>query len=135
MKLDEILKSAVAYDVKAENQYTFKTSSHIGDREITFSAHYEDGEDYWEIVFEEITKHGSTYASTGNGHEFRVLAMVRASIAEFVDRYHPRVIHFSAESVTRGNVYRKMVAPVLKNYEAYEQQSGNYVLFTYTRKD
>lgn len=138
MILSEILDSKINYTVERESSGQFKTSAKIGGRVIVFRAELDRGEDgeYWDISFEQQTEGAATYAKTGSGKEFSVMSMVKASLAEFVQRYHPKVVHFSAatdDGAARANVYRRMVSSVLKDYELEETISGNDRLFTYRR--
>ena len=140
MLIQELLNSKVDYEVTKQNASTFKTSSEIGCRTIVFSADLEYAEigEYWNVYFEESTSKGFTCTATGSGDEFKVLSMVKASLAEFVHRYKPSQIYFSAAKEggknSRPNVYKRLVQSVLSGYKnTMERDDGREVTFFYRK--
>lgn len=136
---NESLNSKVPYEVKRESSGQFKTQAEIGGRTIVFRAELDRGPEgeYWDVSFEEPTETGATYGMTGKGKAFEVLSMVTASLTEFRDRYHPAVVHYTADRIegsARANVYRRLVGRVLKNYEVEEQVSSSVHTFIYRRE-
>lgn len=113
MIINEILNSKVDYEVIKASRSTFVTKGKIGDRviEVEISDVNDDG--YWEISFGEIKPNGRrTYDLTSSGNEFEVLAMVKSSIEEFVQRYAPDFFYFTSENEqknTRSKAYERLV--------------------------
>lgn len=139
MLIQELLNSKVAYDVIKDNATTFRTVAKIGDRLITFTAFKED-ENEWDIAFYESEDIHSavTYRKTGSGDELKVFSMVIASFKEFMDRYSPEIITFTAdkdgESDTRAKLYARMAAKYLKGWKADSTDHGNTTHFRYTKE-
>ena len=147
MLIQELMDSKVQYDVIKDNASIFKTRAKIGDRFIEFSA-TELGADgnggvEWDVAFYETKDRNSrlTFARTGSGDELKVFSMVIASFKEFMDRYHPTAISFSAdkdgESDTRAKLYARMASKYLKGWKAdkIEQGSSNTTQFRYTKEE
>lgn len=140
MKLNELMDSKVPYDVIKDNATKFQTVAKIGDRFITFTA-FNDGDQGWDVAFYESKDHHSpqTYAKTGSGDELKVFSMVMASFKEFMDRYHPTMITFSADkddgSDTRAKLYRRMVDRYLKGWKREEIEHGKTTHFTYIKEE
>lgn len=113
MKLNEVLDKKVDYEVVKARGGVFHTQAEINGRIIDFSAIEEmDGE--WEISFGEKNGTGKTsYGVTGSGGELEVLSMVKDSMLEFVQRYQPERMYFTAdkenEKDTRARVYERMI--------------------------
>jgi ABC-type lipoprotein export system ATPase subunit len=139
MILLELFNSKIPYEVKRETSGQFKTEAMINGRKIVFRAELYRGPkgEYWDVSFEEqVDKHNVTYGKTGSGKAFEVMAMVKASLTEFRDRYHPETVYFSADNTdgtARANVYRRMVGQVLKGYELEETIGAIENLFVYRR--
>jgi hypothetical protein len=140
MKLDELLNSKVPYDVVKEGAGLFKTQAKIGERFITFSASLaEDEENAWDVAFYESKDFWTPYtaARTGSGDELKVFSMVIASFKEFLDRYHPEVISFTADkegdSDVRAKLYSRMAAKYLNGWIGREVKHGNTTHFTYVK--
>jgi hypothetical protein len=139
MMLLELFDSKVPYEVKRETAGQFKTEAIINGRVIVFRAELDRGPkgEYWDVSFEEqVDKHNATYGKTGSGKAFEVMAMVKASLTEFRDRYHPETVYFTADNTdgtARANVYRRMVSSVLKGYELEETKGSIENLFVYRK--
>lgn len=140
LRLDELLNSDVKYDVIKDSANKFQTIAKIGDRFITFSA-YNDGDQGWDVAFYESKDHHSphTYGKTGSGDELKVFSMVMASFKEFLDRYHPDVITFTAdkdgESDTRAKLYSRIASKYLKGFTGEKFEHGKTTHFRYTKDE
>lgn len=138
MILTELFDTDVKYEVTRETSGQFKTEAMINGRKIVFRAELDRNEDgeFWDVSFEEQHGFHATYAATGKGKAFEVMAMVKASLAEFRDRYHPDRVFFTADSggsSARANIYRRMVSQVLHDYELEEHASSSEHIFWYHR--
>jgi hypothetical protein len=111
MKLDEILNKKIDYEVVRSSGSVFHTQAEINGRTINFGA-VEEGNGEWELEFNEKKNGRNTYVATGSGGELEVFSMVKASIEEFVQRYHPRVMFFTADKedgkTTRADLYDRL---------------------------
>jgi hypothetical protein len=140
MKLDELLDRKVAYEVLRDKPDLFVTKATIGERDIVFSAEQFAGDDglYWGVAFEEHRDGDHTYAATGSGDEFKVTSMVAASMKEFLQRYSPERVTFSAEKTgpddPRVAIYRRLADKLLRDYTRSEFDSGVDTSFKYVRK-
>jgi hypothetical protein len=138
MKLNELMNSKIDYEVIKAHGGVFHTRAEIGGRIIDFSAIEEmDGE--WEIAFGEKNGNGKTsYGLTGSGAAPEVLAMVKDSLLEFVERYQPEKMYFTADKDddknTRARVYERMIKRF--NIPSYKYKSGSFgesIRFTLTK--
>lgn len=139
MLLLELFDAKVDYEVKKATSGQFKTQAEIGGRTIVFRAELDRGPkgEYWDVSFEEVNGFHATYAATGKGKAYEVLAMVKDSLIEFRDRYKPEIVYFTAEATNgsaRANIYRKMVGQILSDYELEETKSADEHVFIYRRK-
>jgi hypothetical protein len=135
MLLSEVLNSDVPYKVEKSSRTHFGTSATIGGREVVFSASVDD--DWtWDISFGEVQGNKKTFAATGSGSELKVGAFVKHSLEEFIGRYTPLTIQFSADTDTRAKMYQRMATRILKDYhgaKAVGLESGGGV-YTFTLK-
>jgi hypothetical protein len=140
MLIQELLNSKVDYEVTKQNASTFKTLAQIGDRWITFIATKED-EDVWDLAFYESENWNAplTSAKTGSGDELKVFSMVMASIKEFLDRYSPNTVIFTADkddgSETRAKLYGRIASKYLKGFTGEKFDHGKTTHFTYTKDE
>lgn len=140
MRLDEILTTNAPFEVVQSTAKKFITRAKIGDRFIQFIA-FDDGEQGWDITFEELVAPDDkrpSYRKTGSGEQFKVFSMVAASFREFLDRYQPVMITFTAEKEggdNRARMYRKLTDKYLKGWDATEIDGGSAIHFTYYRID
>lgn len=148
MLLQELLNTDVKYKVTRASSGSFKTRATIGKRDILFTASksdHPDGLDSWSLEFEQISVDRSgrkefTFRKTNGGKPFEVFSMIRASIEEFLQRYHPEEIRFSAEKDddgddTRPQVYKRLLAKALPSYELIDEDDDHgEVFFTYRSK-
>lgn len=144
-RLIETMSTSVPYEVQARSR-SFHTRATIGARDILFTAHWtsdHDGLSTWLIEFEELAtgstdRLGSTFGRTRGGHALEVLSMVRASIEELVQRYHPDELRFSAETEggdqTRVKVYKRLMAKAAPTYQLVGEVTDGQVYFTYRSK-
>lgn len=142
MKLQEILDSKVPYEVVTSTARTFRAKAKIGGRYITFEAD-DNMNGGWDIQFSETDgDEGSSpaFGKTGRGNELAVFSMVSAAFKEFLDRYHPPAITFTADkddkgSDTRAKLYRKLLDKYLKGWTRDEIEYRKSTHFTYTKED
>lgn len=141
MLLQELLDSKVKYTVTKETAKIFTTQAEIGGRVIHFEA-LNDGEQGWVIDFAEVvTKNDRTghhFGRTGSGSELQVFSMIVDSLKEFVARYHPTLVTFTAdkdgESDTRAKLYRRLADKYFKGWKRSEFVHGNTTHFTYEKE-
>jgi hypothetical protein len=148
MLLQELLNSDVKYKIVRASSGSFKTRATIGKRDILFTASkndHTDGLDSWSLEFEQISVDATgrkefTFRKTNGGRPLEVFSMVKASIEEFLQRYHPEEIRFSAEKDddgddTRPQVYKRLLAKALPSFELVdEDDSHGEVFFVYRSK-
>ena len=135
MKLNELMNTKVDYEVVKARGGVFHTQAEIGGRTIDFAAIEEmDGE--WEISFGEKNGNGKTsYGLTGSGAAPEVLAMVKNSMLEFVERYQPEKMYFTADKENdkdnRARVYERMIKRFnIPSYKYSTYDSGNSTRFS-----
>jgi len=122
MLLKEILNKKVKYTVEKANHYSFFTRATIGNRDIVFRADHDDekGENFWYVTFEEFKKsedgESSTYDITGSGNELEVFSMVKDSLLEFIEKYKPKLIEFTAEKENDSDNRARLYARMLKRF-------------------
>lgn len=115
MKLLELFQKKGEFELTKQSSSRFQTKAKINNRVIVFDAVENVSNDAaeWDISFGEIiqSKKYATAELTGSGGELEVLAMVKDSILEFIKRYHPNAIHFTAakEDRARASVYERML--------------------------
>jgi len=137
MKLNEIMNSKVDYEVVKARGGVFHTQAEIGGRIIDFAAIEEmDGE--WEISFGEKKGAKTAYGLTGSGAAPEVLAMVKDSMLEFVERYQPEKMYFTADKEgdkdNRARVYERMIKRFnIPSYKYSTNDSGKSIRFTLTK--
>lgn len=111
-ELLEALNTSVDYKIVRAAPRFFRTRATIGNRDIVFTADTQ-GSDLWEVDFKEVSDTDSTFQATGSGNELQVFAMVETSLKEFVARYAPDKIMFSAKEEnsknTREKVYTRLM--------------------------
>lgn len=124
-QLLEVADKKVEYEVMKETSDRFETFAKIGDRTVVFSAvDTKELHEGWDVNFHELSsKHGKTYKMSGSGNEFEVSAFILASFKEFIDRYNPSIISFSAakekedvQKNTRAEVYVRLLRRHIPNY-------------------
>jgi hypothetical protein len=115
MLIKELLNKKVDYEVDKQTANTFSTSATIGGRIIKFVADRADSDD-WDIEFAEHTDENDrkgTYKLSGSGNELEVFAMIKDSILELIQRYHPARLIFTADkdngSGKRGDTYERLI--------------------------
>lgn len=114
MKLNEILNKKVDYEVINAKSVFFQTRATIGDRIINFGA-VDNDDGSWDIQFAEKTKEGrTTYKKTGSGNELEVFSFVKDSLLDFISRYQPEKMCFTAdkdseEKDNRANTYERLL--------------------------
>jgi hypothetical protein len=117
MLINEILDRKPDFKVVKSTENTFATEAKIGKRKIIFVAMRMQDEMFdeeWSVEFTE--KKGffssNTHEKTGSGNELEVFAMVKASIEEFIKKYKPVTIEFTADKSdgsARADLYFRMI--------------------------
>lgn len=119
MKIRDLIE---AFDTPVKGQITaarpnmFKTRAKIGEREILVNAvasQNEQGEEVWEVNFvERAPGRGTTFGKSGSGNEMAVFSFVLDSLKEFVARYSPQQVEFSAArgDRNRSQLYQRMIS-------------------------
>lgn len=148
----ELFDAKAEYEVDMADADSFVASTTIGGRKIQFCAsNYgpdDSGQDAWEVEFFEVSdKHiGGTFGLSGSGAEVAVMNMVKKALEEFVSRYAPATIKFTADknawpgkdkpSNSRAQLYARMVKRYTpRNYEAIIEPEDHSTFFTLKRKD
>lgn len=123
-KLSEALTKRVEYNVTRATPELFTTEAKIGGRRVKFIATKLSND--WDIEFSELDDDDKeTFAATGSGNAFEVLSFVFTSMREFVDRYKPAAMQFTADSPTRAAIYRKAMRSQFKDFtETHKSASG-----------
>jgi hypothetical protein len=129
-KVDEVADKKVEYKITGEGPTNFRASAIINGRKIRFSASDSgDPDEGWDILFTE-TKPGDSWTTvaTGSGGEFEVAAFIVAAMKEFITRYEPQTISFTAEKAkefeegnTRAAVYRRLLKRHFPEYDIEER--------------
>lgn len=149
MLINEILSKKVDYTVTRASDERFIAKAEIGGRNITFEAEkpYGEDDDVWEVEFSERGDHlqfGKTFKKTGSGNQLEVFAMVKDCMSEFIERYKPTKIEFTAEkdgdNDNRANLYKKLLDKF--NTHGYKVETargqgviGKFMKFSLTRTD
>lgn len=101
----------------------------MGGRAILFSA-VEDEQGAWEIEFSEKNDHSKTFKQTHSGQPFKVMTTVLSSLKEFVARYHPSSLKFTADSYQRGQIYGALLLKALPNWQLHHWQEQDQHFFS-----
>lgn len=114
MLVQEILNKKTDYEVIRASSNAFRAKAEINGRTIMFSAEDEDESGEWGIAFSEIDSKGRrTYKQTGSGGELEVFSMIKDCMLEFVERYQPAMMKFTADkdngADTRANAYERLI--------------------------
>jgi hypothetical protein len=138
MKLFELLDRKIPYTVLKETGSVFKTSAVINGRIIVFTA-AEETPGVWDLEFSEKNKNNpvlTTYGSTGSGAELEVFSMIKDSILEFVQRYEPTSMVFTADvdGSARVALYDRLIKKFkLPGYEYKKSDSDKHSAFSFTK--
>jgi hypothetical protein len=115
MKLNELLDRKVKYHVIEKELYKFATGAKIGGRTIVFEAMYDKAENQWTVQFEEFSEKDElgTFDVSGSGNELEVFSMIKGSMEEFIGRYTPDLVTFTASKKTgktnRADLYTRLL--------------------------
>lgn len=146
MFLKELLDTDIDYKVIRATPKSFNTRATIGENDILFTAYKvrdDEGLNAWMIEFAQVSTDAGhekfTFRKTGTGMPFHVFSMIKKSIEEFLERYQPDEIHFTAETsdgAARLQVYKKLFARALKSYTLVSEteQSGDTLLVYRSRR-
>lgn len=127
----ELLNSKVGYEVVAAKASGFKARTEINGRTVMFFA--EDNGESWDIVFSEVKGDRETFSLTGSGGSLQVLAFVQRALKEFIERYSPDVLSFTADSETRLRLYTKILKAVAPRYVLEVRKVGGEYHVTCSR--
>jgi hypothetical protein len=118
MKITEILNKKIEYEVVKSTNTIFHTRAKIANRIINFSAILEDDSDgSWELAFNEKNEQGKiSYSQTGHGGELEVFSMVKDSIIEFITRYQPEKMYFTADKDNKNNARADVYERLIKRF-------------------
>jgi hypothetical protein len=110
--ISEVFTKELDYKIAKATPDLFQTSMIIGGRKIIYSAVQSSwAMGIWEIVFEERNETGYHFGKTGSGNELDVFNFVIKSTKEFIDRYRPLEIVFTAskEDSNRSKLYTRLI--------------------------
>jgi len=140
MKLNELLDRKVKYHVVEKEHHKFATGAKIGDRTIVFEAQYDPAEHTWEVTFEEFSEKNElgSYDVTGSGNELEVFSMIKGSMEEFIGRYTPDQVVFTASKKTgksnRADLYTRLLNRFkIPGYKLFKHDSKTGAYFKLTR--
>lgn len=147
LSLREAFDTKIDYKIEKNTADVFVTSAVISDRKIEVWFEKEDrgSEVTWSTVFVEVApgskatdvkSNNKTFSITGSRGEFKVFAMVKRSMIEFIERYHPDAIFFSAHKSdgSRASLYAKMLKKLnLPKYKVEAKDKGTSTVFTLRR--
>ena len=137
MKLIEVLSSAPDFQLVRVAPHNFATRMIISGRKIVFMASQfdETDDEPWTVIFTETAldqygreKGDARLDKTGSGGEFKVFAFVAASLREFIRRYDPHHVSFSAsikDGSSRISIYRRLGNKLLKGYRVSETTTND----------
>lgn len=139
----ELFDSKIEYEVDKNTSEKFSTKAKIGTKLITFIAVNAFPEnEIWEVSFSFEDSDNVSYKASNDGRQLEVLSFVKRSMIEFIDRYHPRIIEFTASKEneddsrnSRALIYKKM----LKDVESHgyslksDEMTSSSMEFTLTK--
>jgi hypothetical protein len=137
--INESLDSKVDYSIdKSTPKYndTFQTSATIGNRKVNFIGMRSPKENSWDVVFSEHGEKGSYYNKTGSGNELQVFSFVIQSMKDFIDRYRPLEIVFTANKndESRVSLYKRLIKRFSIPGYVFTGTGDNYNETTFTIK-
>lgn len=112
MKLLELFKKQVPFEVVEDTHELYFTSATINGRKVNFEAENMDHKlCSWYVSFTDQVPGGPPRVNmTGNGGEFEVMSFIKDSVLKLISHKGAKRIYFSA---TKGNaraaVYERMV--------------------------
>lgn len=123
MRLTEVLKNPLKWEIDYEDPLDFSATFIISKYQYTFSAEKLTDElvpDTWEITFyqEDITmKYRLPRIDiTGTGHQFIIFATIIDIVTYFLKKYKPHQLVYFAEEESRQSLYSKIFKNVLPNW-------------------
>jgi hypothetical protein len=153
MKLNELFDKEdhggkVAVDRKNGYDPVFEVTKQIGGREITFTVEKDLGVRYVISFSEdsEQTESGekSNHGLTGSGNEIEVMSFVMACMREFIQKFNPKAMEFSAFKTEQSRVqlYKRMIKRFANDFDTQEVEKAwqgrvgyESTVFLLTRKD
>lgn len=123
MSLKESLDKAYNYKITTKGKDLFEAKFRTDDNiEYLYSAIYEVMWDSWDIIFSA----GEFDAEdiTGYGNQFRVFATIAKITDEFIRKYKPKVITFSAKEPSRQKLYTRFAKMIASKYNYKVKKTG-----------
>jgi hypothetical protein len=140
--LIESLDTDIEYKVVDSDRKVFTTTAEIDGSVIVFEAGAGGIPGRWSIVFYQYNQFTGrfTYEKTGSGSELAIFSFVMKSLTEFLSKYKPYVVHFTADKAesSRVRLYSRMIkkyADRLGYTMSDAGQSPAVEKFRLTRKD
>lgn len=143
----EVADKIVPYEVTAATERRFKAEATIAGRKIRLiCALASEEHDQWDVEFEEEPPDGRwSVNAKGSGGEFEVAGFITSALREFITRYEPSMMSFSAAKGsgknqsgmddTRSNVYLKILQRKFSDFDVQERDKGVATVFVLRRLD
>ena len=136
MLLNEIANSKIEFEIIRNTSNTIILESLINGRTIRFfceNTSADTGSDSWSVQFKELTESGKwTFALTSSGAEFQVTSFVVEGLKFLIQMQAPEVIDFTADTKTRGLMYKRVADRFFKSYSTFIRpmpgEAGEYEL-------
>ena len=144
MIISEILNKSPDYKIVKDVRDYYTAESIIDGRKIVVSIELDDDSSLWEVVFYEETDESEDirvsrkFNLTKNGSEFKVFALVKEIVTNFIKSRKPKMIGFSAnKGEGREKLYQKLINKF--NVSGYTVDKTNFeksqsIFFTLTQK-
>lgn len=147
MKLNELFDKSPGYLVQSDSANLFKTTTNIGGNLYVFVASLDYGntwgvhKEFWNVEFYEQDAGSRKYGKTGKGNELQVFSFVKDSFQEFLSRYAPEAIAFTAQKESgdsnnnRANLYSRMIKRLFKDWDIYLINHDDAVFFRISKPE
>ena len=144
MIISEILNKTPDYKIVKDARDIYNAESIINGRKIVVSIELDDDTNLWEVVFyeesddSEDVRVSRKFNLTKNGSEFKVFALVKEIVTQFMKTRKPKTIGFSADKGEgREKLYQKLINKF--NVTGYTVDKTNFeksrsIFFTLTQK-
>lgn len=121
MRFLELFDRQISFDVITMTDTVYEAVATVNDRSIRFAG-TDSRRNFWIVEFVEETAKGVTHKLTGSGGEFEVFGVVKKMMDDFISKYDPKEIRFSASKKDASRA--KLYASLLKRYvpKGYEYQ-------------
>lgn len=131
--LNTIYPSEITSDSADDYNASFTTSA-----DVNYVVHIEevgDGEAEVQFYNTDVEQHKSQLI-TNTGDAFAVLATVIAVIQQYIKKYRPTQIEFTAEEPSRAKLYSalsKRLASIMPEYNFTERDLGSQIVFSFIK--